>query len=210
MIYRKLPKTASLPVTCHPQPGLHSLFFSSVEPHILSYINCREVTSLPRKQVTKISALCLDGRSAAHNETDHKKNQKDNEQNPCNLGRGTSDAAKAQNPGNQSDDKKSNAPTQHIQFLLFKGQDGQFRLKTYLFTLACDSGLRRPLIMLASAKSQQRLRIGLTRKAGQTFRKGQFDCANELLLFFPNNFPSLFIFPRPDKLFCQTYVQNNR
>jgi hypothetical protein len=84
MIYRKLPKTASLPVTCHPlagSPGLRLLFFS------------------------------LDGRSAAHNETDHKKNQKDNEQNPCNLGRGTGDAAESQNPGNQSDDKKSNAPT---------------------------------------------------------------------------------------------------
>jgi len=114
MIYRKLPKTASLPVTCHPQPvapGLHSLFSSLVEPPILSHINCRKVTSLSHKQVTKHSASCLDGRSAAHNETDHKKNQKDNEQNPCNLGRGTSDAAKSQNPGNQSDDKKSNAPT---------------------------------------------------------------------------------------------------
>jgi hypothetical protein len=53
----------------------------------------------------------LDGWSAAHNETDHKKNQKDNEQNPCNLGSGTGDAAESQNPGNQSDDKKSNAPT---------------------------------------------------------------------------------------------------
>jgi hypothetical protein len=51
------------------------------------------------------------GRSPAHNETDHKKNQKDNEQNPCNVGRGTGDAAESQNPGNQSDDKKSNAPT---------------------------------------------------------------------------------------------------
>jgi hypothetical protein len=114
MIYRKLPKTASLPVTCNTQPvapGLHSLFSSLVEPPILSHINCRKVTSLSHKQVTNHSASCLDGRSAAHNETDHKKNQKDNEQNPCNLGRGTSDAAKSQNPGNQSDDKKSNAPT---------------------------------------------------------------------------------------------------
>jgi hypothetical protein len=51
------------------------------------------------------------GRSAAHNETDHKKNQKDDEQNPCDLARGTGDAAESQNPGNQSDDKKSKTPT---------------------------------------------------------------------------------------------------
>ena len=53
----------------------------------------------------------LDGRSATHNESDHKKNQKDNEQNPCNLGRGTGDATESQNSGNDSDDEKSNAPT---------------------------------------------------------------------------------------------------
>jgi hypothetical protein len=47
------------------------------------------------KQLTNILLHALDGRSAAHNETDHKKNQKDNEQNPCNVGRGTGDTAES-------------------------------------------------------------------------------------------------------------------
>jgi len=71
-------------------------------------------------------------------------------------------------------------------FSFLRDRTAKFRLNTYLFILACDSGLRRPLIMLASAKSQQRLRTGLIRIAGQTFRKGQFDCANELLLGIVN------------------------
>jgi hypothetical protein len=59
--------------------------------------------------------------------------------------------------------------------------------------LTCDSGLRRPLIMLASAKSQPRLRIGLTRKARGTFRKGKFDCANELRRILPVQLPGLYL-----------------
>ena len=66
--------------------------------------------AVPDKQVTNILLHALDGRSAALNETDNKENQKDNEQNPCNLSRSTGDAAESQNPGNQSDDKKSNTP----------------------------------------------------------------------------------------------------
>jgi hypothetical protein len=77
----------------------------------VSHTSIAEARPLPRKQVTNILLHALDGRSAAHNEADQKKNQKDNEQNPCNLGRSTGDAAESQNPGNQSDDKKSNAPT---------------------------------------------------------------------------------------------------
>jgi hypothetical protein len=84
---------------------------------LFSHTSIAEVTALPHKQVTKLLHVLDAG--GAHNETDQKENQKDNEQNPCNLGRGTGDAAETQNPANQSDDKKSNAPTQHIQFLLF-------------------------------------------------------------------------------------------
>ena len=62
-------------------------------------------------ETTSLPVTLSHGRSAVPNESDHKKNQKDNEQNPCNLGRGTGDAAESQNAGNQSDDKKSNAPT---------------------------------------------------------------------------------------------------
>ena len=62
-------------------------------------------------RLTNILLDSLDGRSAAHNESDHEKNQKDNEQNPSNLGCSTGDAAESQKPGNYSDDKKSNAPT---------------------------------------------------------------------------------------------------
>jgi hypothetical protein len=73
--------------------------------------------SLMKKNLQKVTENTVTtchlshGRSPTHNETDHKKNQKDNEQNPCNVGRGTGDTAESQNPGNQSDDKKSNAPT---------------------------------------------------------------------------------------------------
>ena len=61
------------------------------------------------RKLPKLDAL--DGRSAAHNESNHEKNKKDNEQNPRNLGRRTGDAAESQHPGNYSDDEKSNAPT---------------------------------------------------------------------------------------------------
>jgi hypothetical protein len=47
-------------------------------------------------------------------------------------------------------------------FSFLRDRTAKFRLNTNLFTVACDSGLRRPLIMLASAKTQQRLRIALT------------------------------------------------
>ena len=36
MIYRKLSKTASLPVTCHPQPGLTSVLSISIFPSVAS------------------------------------------------------------------------------------------------------------------------------------------------------------------------------
>src|SRR4029453_5277859 len=38
-------------------------------------------------------------------------------------------------------------------------------------------------------------------KAGQTFRKEHFDCANELR--FPYNIPRLFIFSQPDNFFVK-------
>jgi hypothetical protein len=68
-----------------------------------------DLQEVPKNSVTTYHLS--HGRSAAHNETDHKKNQKNYEQNPRDLGRGASDAAEPKNPGNQSDDKKSNAPT---------------------------------------------------------------------------------------------------
>jgi hypothetical protein len=73
-------------------------------------------------------------------------------------------------------------------FSFLKDRTAKFRLKTYSLLLPAPMDSVGPLIALAIAESQQRLRIGLAGEAGQTFRKEHFDCANELR--FPHNPPS--------------------
>src|SRR5262249_10580905 len=77
-------------------------------------------------------------------------------------------------------------------------RDGTANSDSSLFVYSC----LRQLTQLAPYNARNReestaARIGLARKAEQTFRK-DFDCANELR--FPNNFLGIFIFPQPDKL----------
>ncbi|WP_443217341.1 hypothetical protein [Rhodopirellula sp. P2] len=61
-----------------------------------------------------------DGWSAtAHDQTDDKQNQEDDEQNLCNHGSGSGQSTKAQCGSDQSDYQKRQSPTQHSILLRF-------------------------------------------------------------------------------------------